>query len=215
MLKAMRKHAKYFYVLFVLIILTFIFWGVGRVDNSQKLPVAQIGETEKITLEEYWRAYERLLDVYKEIYKEKLDPDKMNLKQQVLDALIEERVLELAAEEAGITVTDGELQDAIASNPAFMRNGVFNKQIYLRSLQLNRLTPGQYEAARRREFMVEKMKRLVTASVDLSPAELKKAGEDETLRKLLLDSKKQAALRSYVAGLKARIEIKVNPELIS
>jgi hypothetical protein len=63
--------------------------------------------------------------------------------------------------------------------------------------------------------MVEKMKRLVTASVDLSPAELKKAGEDETLRKLLLDSKKQAALRSYVAGLKARIEIKVNPELIS
>jgi hypothetical protein len=215
MLKAMRKHAKYFYVLFVLIILTFIFWGVGRVDNSQKLPVAQIGETEKITLEEYWRAYERLLDVYKEIYEEKLDPDKMNLKQQVLDALIEERVLELAAEEAGITVTDGELQDAIASNPAFMRNGVFNKQIYLRSLQLNRLTPGQYEAARRRELMVEKMKRLVTASVDLSPAELKKAGEDETLRKLLLDSKKQAALRSYVAGLKARIEIKVNPELIS
>ncbi|GAB4388656.1 MAG: SurA N-terminal domain-containing protein [Thermodesulfovibrionales bacterium] len=216
MLKSMRKHARYFYVLFVLVILSFIFWGVGGVDNdTSTAPVATIGEDEKITLDEYWRTYERVLDLYREIYKEKLDPEKMKLKEQVLESLLEDRVLYLAARDAGIAVSDAELQSAITSNPAFMRDGFFNRQIYLRSLELNRMTPAQYEGAKRREMMVEKMKNLVRQSVDLSPAEIEKAGKDEALRNILLDSKRQAALDSFVQGLKTRLNVKVNYELIS
>lgn len=216
MLKSMRKHARYFYVLFVLVILSFIFWGVGGVDNdTSTVPVATIGEHEKISLQEYWRSYERVLDLYREIYKEKLDPEKMNLKEQVLDSLLEERLLYLAARDAGITASDDELQAAITSNPVFMRDGEFSRRIYLRSLELNRITPAQYEASKRRELMVEKMKKLVRESVDLSPAELQKAKGDDNIRSVLLDSKRQAALDSFVEGLKARMEVKVNYELIS
>ena len=44
MLESMRRHARYFYVLFVVVIITFIFWGVGGVDKSASVNVAEIGK---------------------------------------------------------------------------------------------------------------------------------------------------------------------------
>jgi|Deesub1362A_J573_1020465.scaffolds.fasta_scaffold00045_155 peptidyl-prolyl cis-trans isomerase D len=214
MLKLMRKHAKYFYVLFVVVILSFIFWGVGRIDENNAVPLAEVGEW-KITLEEYWRTYDRIADLYREIYKEKFDEEKLNLKDKVLNLLIEERVLLIAAAEAGITVSDEELEDAITHDPAFTRDGVFSKEIYLRTLELNRLTPRYYEEAKRRELMLKKIKNLVYASVDLSPSELKSIKDDETARETFLEAKREAALRSFVEGLKKQVRIKVNKDLIS
>ena len=41
----MRKHARYFYVLFFIVILTFIFWGVGTVDKTGPAEiVAEVGK---------------------------------------------------------------------------------------------------------------------------------------------------------------------------
>ena len=55
MLKAMRKHARYFYVLFFIVILTFIFWGVGTVDKTGgKEILAEVGKY-RITTEDYIR----------------------------------------------------------------------------------------------------------------------------------------------------------------
>ncbi len=45
MIKALRKHAKYFYILFFIVILTFIFWGVGSVDKTGEDEV--VAEIEK------------------------------------------------------------------------------------------------------------------------------------------------------------------------
>ncbi len=221
MLKAMRKHAKYFYVLFFLIIATFIFWGVGSVDKSTGVPVATVGK-ERISAEEYWRAYDRTVGVMRDTYKEKFDAEmekKLKLKERVLNQLIEERVLYQAAETAGIRVSDMELEDAITHEPAFQRDGAFQREIYIRTLELSRLTPQIYEADKRRELILEKMVRLITASVELSPSELKAlSGEKRALKeieKALLQAKQEMALASYIGGLKARANIKVNKELIA
>ena len=104
MLKVMRKHAKYFYVLFFIVILTFIFWGVGTVDKTGGVEiVAEVGKY-KITADEYWKTYDRVYRFYREIYKDKFDEEmekKMNLKENVLDSMINERVLLTAAKECG------------------------------------------------------------------------------------------------------------------
>lgn len=219
MLKVMRHHAKYFYVLFVLVILSFIFWGVGRVDNTTTLPVASIGD-ERISIDEYWRSFYNMADVYRNIYGDKFD-DKMQdaLKQTVLNSLVEERVLLVAAREAGITVSDAELREAIVNEPSFQRNGAFSSDVYQNTLRLNRLAPEYYEAVKRRELMIEKMKSLVHGAVDLSPAELAALPADEktggAVRKALLEKKREEALRSYVEGLKRQMRVTVSPELIS
>ncbi len=138
----MRKHARYFYVLFIIVILSFIFWGVGPLDKPTELTVAEVGK-EKITIEEYWRTYENARTMYRQIFRDQFNEElekKLNLKEAVLESIINERVMLAAAADMGITVSDLEVQDAILSNPQFKRDGVFKKEVYFRTLELNRMT---------------------------------------------------------------------------
>jgi SurA N-terminal domain len=223
MLKVLRKHAKYFYVLFFIVILSFIFWGIGTVDNTGGDIVAEVGK-HKITAEEYWRSYENVNRFYREIYKEKFNEEmekKLNLKEKVLDSMVQERVLLIAAKEEGISISDEELQEAITHEPAFMRNGVFDKNVYLNRLKLMRITVEEYENAKRQELTLNKMRYLVDLSVDVSDmsADLQKLSGDERsmnmLREAMIGEKRGKAMESYVEGLKKDIKIKIDTKLIS
>lgn len=237
MLKSMRKHAKYFYILFGIVIITFIFWGVGRTGNKgdQGAVLASIGGT-RITMNEYWKVYERAENTVRDAYGEKFD-DKMRqaLKMRVLDQMVTEAMLYKAAEQAGLTVTDSEISDAITADPNFREGGVFSKAVYLRALQLNRITPEEYESMERRQLLVDKMRRAIEDPVELSPAELAsipqamaavkatalkgaKAGGPDTqklLQSAILNEKRQRALVSYIEGLRKQLHVTVNPNLIS
>ena len=214
----MRQHAKYFYVLFVIIILSFVFWGVGGVDQPTTKPLAIVGK-DTISVEQFWRSYDRTVELYRDVYKDDFDPEAMNLKQGVLQTLIQERLLIAAAHEVGINVTDKELEAAIINDPAFERNGAFSKEIYLRTLQANRLTVSYFESLRRDEITQKRMRQLIGETVKLSPSELRNiSGTEEVagaLKEALLQNKRSAAVRSYVRGLMRRFPVKVNSELIA
>jgi peptidyl-prolyl cis-trans isomerase D len=224
MLKVMRKHAKYFYVLFFIVILSFLFWGIGTVDKTGGRGVlAEVGKY-KITVEDYWKSYDNVYRFYREIYRDKFDEEmekKLNLKEKVLDSMIQEKVLLIAAKEAGIRVSDEELHEAITHEPAFMRNGVFNKETYLNRLRLNRIAVEEYENSKRQELTLNKMRHLVELSVDVPEinADLQKLSNDEKsmkmLREAMLNEKREKAARAYIEGLKKGIKIKINTKLIS
>ena len=221
MLKMMREHAKFFYVLFFIVILSFIFWGVGSVDKSTAVPVVKIGK-EQITLEDFWTAYDRARNFYREVYKDKFNDElekQLNIKQLVLDALINERVLFITAKKAGITVTDEELEDAIINDPAFLRDGRFNKDIYLRILDLNRMTPEFFESMKRKEITALKMRRLVGESVALTDIDLKKSSGGEQPKadvvQAMLFEMRDKVLKSYIEGMKNKMKIEVNQQIIS
>lgn len=224
MLKAMRKHARYFYVLFFIVILSFIFWGVGTVDKTGRTEiVAEIGNY-KITTDEYWKTYDRIYRFYRELYKDKFDEEtekKLNLKENVLDSMINERVLLIAAKEMGIGVSDDELQESVAKEPAFMKNGSFDKDLYLSRLRLNRITPEAFENAKRQELTLSKMNRLIELSVDATDidAQLPQTSGDEQaqnmIRQAMFSDKKEKAVKSYIEGLKKEIKIKINKQLIA
>ncbi len=223
MLRVMRQHAKYFYVLFFIVILSFIFWGVGTVDKSSDTNiVAEVGSY-KIPAEEYWRAYDRIFKFYSEIYKEKFDETmqkSLKLKEGVLNSLIENRVLLIAAKENGITVSDEELNEAVMNEPAFMKDGVFNSDVYQNRLRLNRLTPEMYETAKRQDLIVEKMKRMIELSAPVPTEELAKvSAQDEQTAKAMqdamLNNARASAIKAYVEGLKKGIKIKIYSERLS
>jgi len=224
MLQAMRKHAKYFYVLFFIVILTFIFWGVGTVDKTEKSEiVAEVGKY-KITTDDYWKTYDNISRFYKEVYKDKFDEEmekKLNLKENVLNMLINERLLLIAAKEADISVGDEELQDSIMQEQAFMKDGVFNKDVYLNRLRLIRMTPEAYENIKRQELTSQKMRRLIELSADVPDIEpeMEKTGGNEQLFSMLtqraLEDKKDKVVKSYIDGLKKQIKVKINKQVIS
>jgi len=224
MLKVMRKHAKYFYFLFFMIIISFIGWGVGTVDKTGKGDIiAEVGKY-KITTDDYWLTYKRVYDFYREIYKEKFNEEmekKMNLKENVLDSMINERVLLIAAKEADISISDEELQESITHEPAFLRNGVFDNDVYLNRLRLNMITPEAYESSKRQELTLKKMRRLIELSVDATDinSNLKQVSGDNQLVNMLseqmLNDRKEKAVKSYIEGLKKQIKIKINKQLIA
>ncbi len=220
MLKSMRRHAKYFYALFVVIIISFIFWGVGGMGNGKdKQIVASVGGT-KISLNQYWRVYQRAEDSARDTYGAKFD-DKMKqaLEKQVLGEMVVNEILSHAAHSAGVTVTNDELRAAIASEPAFRQGGAFSRNAYLNVLRMNRITPEEYESSLRQELLTGKMRRLIEDPVVLSPAELASIpkGNDKTagaIEDALLNMKRQRALESYLEGLRDTIKITENPGLI-
>jgi peptidyl-prolyl cis-trans isomerase D len=215
----MRKHARYFYVLFIIVILSFIFWGVGPLDKPTELTVAEVGK-EKITIEEYWRTYENARTMYRQIFRDQFNEElekKLNLKEAVLESIINERVMLAAAADMGITVSDLEVQDAILSNPQFKRDGVFKKEVYFRTLELNRMTPEQFERSTRQQMAVSKLKSIIWASVDGIPSEVTPGGDTQKAQELSrsLSAKRDLALKSFIEAAKASMQIKVNRERIS
>ncbi|NLI30325.1 MAG: hypothetical protein GX423_09630 [Nitrospiraceae bacterium] len=219
MLQGMRKHARYFYVLFIIVILSFIFWGVGPLDKPTELTVAEVGK-EKITIEEYWRTYENARTMYRQIFRDQFNEElekKLNLKEAVLESIINERVMLAAAADMGITVSDLEVQDAILSNPQFKRDGVFKKEVYFRTLELNRMTPEQFERSTRQQMAVSKLKSIIWASVDGIPSEVTPGGDTQKAQELSrsLSAKRDLALKSFIEAAKASMQIKVNRERIS
>ncbi len=221
MLKSMRKHARFFYVLFIIVILSFIFCGVGTVDKSSAPSVAEIGK-EKITGEEFWRAYDQMRATLRETYKDQFNEEmekKLKLKEVVLSSLIAEKVLAVAASDMGVTVSDEELQDVITHEPSFMRDGVFNRNTYFRVLQIERQTPEMFESSLRQQLISAKMRQLIWSSAVVNPLDLRNISGDEKainekMQAILMNNRNEA-LASYVNGIRQRMNVKINMDLIS
>jgi peptidyl-prolyl cis-trans isomerase D len=223
MLMSMRKHAKYFYVLFFIVILSFIFWGVGTVDKTGGAEiVAEVGNY-KITAQEYWRTYDNVYRFYRNVYKDSFDEEmeqELNLKESVLNSMINERIIFLLAKDLNITVSDDELQDAITHDQTFMKNGVFDKDIYLNRLRLMRTTPEAYEESKRQELLITKIRNIIELSVDTSdialslPQDMKNAELTNMLSRNMINERKEKTLGAYIEGLKKEFKININQDVI-
>lgn len=134
------------------------------------------GET--ISPEAFDRAYRTLYRNLTENMGGKFDEEMLrqfNLPQLALDNLVSRSLRLQAAEDMGVRVSDEEVRDSIRQVPAFQRGGGFDKEVYLRVLQLNRMTPGQFEDAQREDLLIARAEDLVRAAAQATPAEAREA----------------------------------------
>lgn len=204
----------------VIIIATFVFWGIGPKDQPQEAIVAQINN-EKIYIQEFWRAYENEYKRISEKGAKKEDIEKLNLKDRVLNSLVERAVLLIAAKDGEISVTENELQDAIKHIEYFQKNGVFNREVYTRALSLNRMTPQSFENMLSEDLIINKMTRLIGETTELSSEEkkiidsLSGGGTQGQLSEAFRSNKINLAVKAYVEGLKKQLDVKISRDLIS
>ncbi len=140
MLKFMRKHATGYLVkgMFGLIIIVFIFWGVGSFRAGERV-VAEVGPY-KVYFTEYQETYNKLLNMYRMIYKDKFDENvvkELKLKEKAMDEIIDRYVLIKKAKELGITTSEEEFINYIANMEMFRRDGKFNEKVYVEVLKRN------------------------------------------------------------------------------
>jgi peptidyl-prolyl cis-trans isomerase D len=178
MLKFMRKHATSWFIKIVIgaIVVVFILYFGGQRQERRKLIVATVGDN-SITRGDFDRTYRNALESYRKIFGQQLTPEllkKLDIKQQVLDQLINVAVMQQGAEDMGLGVSDEEVRGAILHNPAFQRGGGFDRYLYEEFLRTAGLDPDKFLALLRGDLLSQRIAEIIgdTAAI-LSEDEVK------------------------------------------
>lgn len=209
MLDLMRKKKESFIIkiVFVVIVLSFIgtiflVWGKGEEGLGRSSGyVAKVDRT-TISYDTYQNAYQNMLETYRQIFGNNLTPElekQLNLRQQVLNRLIDSALILKAAKSQGVDVSKEEVSAAIAAMPVFQQNGSFDFGIYQQTLKVNRMTPEAYEDSKKRELLLDKTRKAVMDKAVIS--------DDEALKQF---HKEQDRLElSYVSYTAAEVASEV------
>lgn len=156
-----------------IIVIVFVFLGVGSFGSKRGDSVATVND-ESITMKEYQRSYRQMVEQMRSRFGDNLNDDllkMLNVKQQALDALIDERLVMLEAERLGVIVSDRELQQSLLAIPAFQKEGRFDMDQYKRVLGLNAMTPETFEEGHVNTLRQQKVREIVLANINVSDLE--------------------------------------------
>jgi peptidyl-prolyl cis-trans isomerase D len=164
------KHKRWLQIaLLVLIVPPFALFGIDfyfrNTDTGGSL--AKVGDA-RISEVEYSQALRQAQEKMREMMKNNPDPSLLNspqLKESVLNELIERRITLSHAAKAGMTISDAELQQMIAAVEAFHdQSGKFSRDRYRQLLQGQGLTPATFENQVRTNIMLEQVRSVYSGS---------------------------------------------------
>jgi len=156
-----------------IIVIVFVFLGVGSMGSKRNDSIATIND-EPITVKEYQQAYKAIVEQMRARFGKNLNDDilkALNVKQQALDSLIEQKLILLQADTLGIFVSDKELQNSLLSIKAFQKDGKFNLAQYKKVLSLNSLNPEIFEQTQINSLREQKVRNMVLSAVNVSDLE--------------------------------------------
>ena len=161
MLDFLRKRKRNWSITLLLgiIILVFIaFYGGSKYGGTNSVDVIEVNG-EPVTQNEFAVQYERELQRYRDILKGSLTQDmikNLNVKGNLVEALIQKKLVLQEARALGITVSDDDLAKYLAKAPEFQSGGGFSKERYLQILQANRIVPAQFEQDQRDQLTIQR-----------------------------------------------------------
>lgn len=189
MLEIIRSNAQSWgvKVAFGIIIVVFVFWGVGSFTGSSGIEVVNVnGET--ITAPEFLKRYEFAVqnvrgqnpDVTAE------DLKAMDLKMQVVRQMIIQTLLLQEAQRIGLAITPVELRKRVETFPIFMnQEGRFDPSVYTEVLKAQGETPGSFESSLSKDLLMEKLEQEITAGAAVPPSEARALFDYDSERRSL------------------------------
>ena len=171
-----KKRSWIITILLGLIIVVFVaFYGGSQQPTGVASDVAEVNG-ESISQREFIMHYQRAVERYREMFKGSLTPEllkNLNIKQSLLEEMIEARLVLQEARRLGLTATDEELMNAIAQISEFHVNGRFNKERYIQLLRANRLTPAQFEEDQRKQLTIQRLLGVLADAAHVTEAEVR------------------------------------------
>jgi peptidyl-prolyl cis-trans isomerase D len=146
-----RNHQKWMqFILLVLIVPPFVLLGVqGYSRFLETAPKMATVNGEPITQQAYQQALRSQIDQYHQMLGDQFDAaavDTPAMRQDLLDRLINQRVLADTARTYRFSVSDQTLRNTIASDPSVQDDGKFSPEKYRQILAAQGLTPAAFEA---------------------------------------------------------------------
>jgi len=196
-----KKESVVIKAVFVLIVLSFIgtiflVWGKGEDGFGKQAGYAAKVDRTTISLDTYQNAYQNMAETYRQIFGANLTPElekQLNLRQQVINRLIDDALIMKAAKSQGVSVSKEEITSAIAAMPAFQQNGNFDFGLYQQMLKVNRITPQDFEESKKHELLLQKTRKAVLEKVTVSDDDALKQFHKEQDRLELLYASFSAA----------------------
>ena len=177
MLDFMRRKAQstYIQVTILIIVLVFVFWGVGKSQKGGPDAIATVND-QSISSQQYQRTYNQTMARYQEQLGGTLPSElleALNLKQQVLNQMIQELVMRQGAKEAGLIVGSDEVRKVIQSMDAFREEGIFKLDRYKKLLASSRMTTADFENNVRNDLLQTKILTHLSRFARISDSEIK------------------------------------------
>ncbi|MDD2851592.1 MAG: SurA N-terminal domain-containing protein [Desulfuromonadaceae bacterium] len=175
-----QKESIIIKIVFVLIVLSFVgtiflVWGRGSdgMGGGKGGYAATVNGT-RISLEEYQSAYQRIRNMYQQIYGQSIPPEMektLGLKKVALDGLIDNLLAMKEARSLGIKASKDDVAAAIEAMPMFQKDGKFNFDQYQQLLRSNRMTAKDYEEGQEAEVILKKVRQTIKDKVVVSDAD--------------------------------------------
>ena len=212
MLKVMRdsfQHLKWILVLIIVafVVLVFVDWGAGGAGGpaaaSDMSSVAARVNGDIITINEYRRALYFTQQRYEQMYGQALNEQMrkmLNLEQQVLNGLIDERLLLQEARKIDLEAGQDEVRKKILEIPVLNPDGKFiGADLYERYVltSLNYPTVADFEQDLAREVTIGKMEAALASTVAITPQvaeeQYRRTAENAKIRYVLLPNERAMA----------------------
>ena len=186
MLDRMRRHKGWLKWSLALVVLTFVWFYVPAEFNGAGGQGVFSGDrlatidSRSISVSDFRRRYMAQVQAYRSSYGGNLTDEilqQMQVPQQVLQQMIQEKAELSEAERSGITVSDAEVRAQIVAIPALQENGQFvGEQRYRALLQQQNppMTPADFEQTVRESLMLDKFRAGLTEWMTVSEAELER-----------------------------------------
>jgi len=211
MLKSMRDSFHHLKWVLLAVIAAFIIgfvyvdMGLGGASQSRQVSTnsyaARVnGET--ITTQDFARAVKNMEDNYKRLYGQQFTPEmaeSMGLNHQVLNSLVDQRLLLQQAQRLHLQATPEEVQKKILSIPTLNPDGKFvGGELYNRFVNMvGFANAADFEDELAREITLEKMESALSNSVVISPkaadAEYRRNTENARIRYIYYPANREAA----------------------
>ncbi|MGM0690503.1 MAG: SurA N-terminal domain-containing protein [Pseudomonadota bacterium] len=164
------------YVIVGLISIPFALWGVGEYLGGGKDTLVAEVEGEEITARELDQAFSErrqqlIAQSERQVTAEMIE--EMGLQRQVLDQMINERLLIQFTREQGYTVPDGLVAATIRGISAFQRDGQFDREAYERRLAQQGMSVDQFENDVRRDLLFNTLDNALVGSAFVTDPEVR------------------------------------------
>jgi peptidyl-prolyl cis-trans isomerase D len=178
MLDSIRTNAQSWFIklLFALIIIVFVFWGVSGLNNAPQSAAICTVNGEAITLPQFYRQLEAQMETIRAenpaMGQEESDSVIASLEVPLRDRMILETLLLQECARLGLVVTPQELRRAVGQMPGFQNEkGEFDPERYTAALKNRGMQPGEFEDELRRSFLSVKIRDAITGTVAVSTEE--------------------------------------------
>lgn len=165
-------------VIIGIIVVPFALFGIDSLFSGGSQPPAATINGEKVSQAELQQAIAMQKRRLINMMGDKLDPSMLDdavLRKPALDALIKQQLLLQAAADAGITVSDQQLNTVIASMPQFHEGGRFSQQRYQQVLRLQGYSSALFKQLLRSDLVIQQLSASVASSAFVTDNEVDEA----------------------------------------